>query len=418
MSVTNHALPPPDVPDDVVERLERALRVERGEARGSAEIGRDVARLVADEVAYLPRFEAALRARLASLDRAERAAAAAAFQGVALALRLDGQRAAAAERASVEALIAALTAEVELGVRLELLAALAAQDFDASELRPLAPLAAQIAARTVEGGGDLDTTTERQLRFLHDGLRASGYADDDDVVRGRERARIVGYAATGIPFVLRDGARPEVVLIYNDSLDAWLPPGGHFDPSSDEVPSQTLVRKIATEAGADSIVHWAPGLGFERQASDVELHPAPSFVLLEDLRAHPRRSPLEVHTHHFDLNYICRITDEDEESIGRGEKPTIRVPLDGFEFTARGRPFIEERVHETVSAQQPELSHASLFQDVVERIFLSLALLAGRWEQKLYSFELNGSANGHGTAQVRIVDPPAAGLLLRRGNGH
>ena len=408
-----------DLPHAAVERLEAAL-----DERQPSDVARAVARLLLDDPGVRPGVEDHLRERLRSHQRGDRVSAAAAFQAVPLATRVRAagngnheREAAAAE--SVEALIAALVVETQLNVRFELLSALAAQDYEADSLRHLAGVVGRLVQRVIEAGPDLDEVTDADLRRAHDRLRAAELVDPGSVLPRRRARRIVGYAATGIPFVLQDQANPEVVLVYNASLDAWLPPGGHFNPGMDQLPSETLVHKIKAEAGADSIVHWAPGLAFRSQSDSVELRPSPSFVLLEDLTKHPRRNPAEVHTHHYDLNYICQINERDVAKIGRGDYPAIRVPLGGLEAEVEDlREEVTRRIRARATADSPEHAQAAIFPDVVERIVLSLSVLAGQWGDKINSFELNGSANGDSAPHIDQVPFLVSSFSRGDPNGH
>lgn len=398
-----------DVPDDVVKRLERALADPK-----PADLGRGIARLLIDNLELFSALESYFREQLRSPDRQDRTAAAVAFQAIPLAARLsadDGKTdlaKPAPSQESLAAIVAALVVEVELSVRFELLSALAAQDYEAAGLGDFARLAGLVAERSIESNMDLDEDTRADLQALHDRLRAAELIDSGSVLSRPEARRIVGYAATGIPFVLEDKTRPEVILIYNSSLDAWLPPGGHFNPGMDQLPSETLIHKIKDEAGADSIVYWAPGLAFASGSHSVQLHPSPSFVLLEDLTKHPRRNPAEVHSHHYDLNYICQISASDLDGIGHGTKPALRVSLGELSQAADLRAEVTRRITHEAKETHPRYANAGVFPDVVERIVLSLAVLAGEWNDKLNSFELNGSSNGQGAPHITQVDFPVA----------
>jgi hypothetical protein len=179
----------------------------------------------------------------------------------------------------------------------------------------------------------------------------------------------LGYAATGVPFVLTDPTQPELVVVHNENLQAWLPPGGHFDPDLQDIPSEKVLRKIQEETGSTATLLWKAG-DFERRDTARPL-PAPSFVLLEDLTKLKSKDP---HDYHFDLNYICRINDEAVGDLGTGAKRVVRVPLGELEREPRMNQ-IKRRIREAVRSEAPKLAQATVTDDVVERVVRSLELL-------------------------------------------
>jgi MarR family len=182
----------------------------------------------------------------------------------------------------------------------------------------------------------------------------------------------VGFAATGLPFVLAEPNEPEIVLIHNANLDAWLPPGGHFHPELQEIPSEKVVRKIKEETGATSEILWrAPR--FETRTTAKPL-PGPSFVLLEDLRELPG-GETELHTYHHDFNYICRVTDESVREIGTGSSPAVRVNLSRLPEGTYRAEAVRRRIAEAITETHREHERAIVTDDVIDRVVQSLTLL-------------------------------------------
>lgn len=160
------------------------------------------------------------------------------------------------------------------------------------------------------------------------------------------------------------------MLVYNFSLNAWLPPGGHFDPSDISIPDETLVTKIREETGAHCEILWE---GYEFSANSASsVRPTPSFTLFEDLRA-MSRSPTEVHAFHYDLNYICRIPREFTGKLGTGKLPTIQVPM--RPVAAAEDSDRRSRIAALVREHAPEGTGLQIPPDAVERILISLGIL-------------------------------------------
>ena len=242
------------------------------------EVVREATRLAGEEAA-IPALEHYLCELLLRDEVRAREAAAAAMQALATVVAAEGGGHAGISATSLDALVAALAVESELSARAEQLWALSQQDYSRDELRSYVPLVRRIARSFVETRSQIDAETVDQMAYLYERLQGED-GKDPSILWPAER-KLLGFAATGIPFLLSDPVCPKVVLIYNENLDAWLPPGGHFSPGMSQMPDETLIDKIQTEAGVSSVVHWV-SLSFEDRGQPVQLRPAPSFVLRED----------------------------------------------------------------------------------------------------------------------------------------
>lgn len=361
------------------------------------------------DCAVQPLIEQALCRALTSPERESRRNGAIGLQAVTLVWSRDVGAQRSIGPSSLGALIAALAVEAEIAPRTEQLWALSRQDYRHEALQPFAGIAARVFAAFVTTAAHIADELVDQLVYAYELVRPM--VDDADLPGDLSPAPrdLLGYAATGIPFILSEPRNPKVVLIFNDNLQHWLPPGGHFNPGMDEVPSEALVRKIREETGARAKVIWN-GQDFNPRRGKVEVSPAPAFVLLEDLTALPYRASTEIHRRHYDLNYICEILTEEEVAddcliVELGEMPAE----DPFSF-----------VRERIEAKARELRQESvILDDVVERVVLSLQVLAKRDSRALFTLAPYRNGNGNGNTphfKPERVERPL--VKLGGANGH
>lgn len=338
------------------------------------EIVRALPGLISDRPAKI-RIERYVGSQLLSSDRALRHSAAVALYALTHSdlggsSTAEKHRIASIEPETFERLICAVAVEPSAAVRAEQLWAMVAQSFEGA-LSVYARLVARLieAALSATSFGISMETLER-LTYGYEQIKRR--APVEDMLENPVPARrdLIGYAATGLPFLSGDPANPVVVLVYNFSLSAWLPPGGHFDPGDTSIPDQTLVRKVREETGADCEILWE-GREFSANGAS-SVRPTPSFVLFEDLRA-MNRLPTEVHAFHYDLNYICRIPTESIDKLGSGKLPTIKVPMGSV--AAAGTSDRRSRIEALVKEQAPEGTGQQIPPDAVERILISLGIL-------------------------------------------
>jgi hypothetical protein len=276
---------------------------------------------------------------------------------------------ASVDAATLERLFAAITVERDPRVQADMLWALMVQDYS-DHLSAYAGLVAKtIEAMLWTPFPASQDTLERlvygynQLRTQLPSLRLRANIEPS-------KRELIGYAATGLPFVLEDLSQPHALLVYNFNLGIWLPPGGHFEPNVGELPDHALITKIRRETGTVCTPVWE-ARKFQRPM-EVSVLPAPSFVLFEDLRG-MQPSPVEIHAFHYDLNYICQVSPESVRKIGTGLLPTIRVPLG--DLTATDMPAKREQVRERVLNAIPSNDQRRIDDSVLERILLSLDIL-------------------------------------------
>lgn len=273
---------------------------------------------------------------------------------------------------SLEALVAAVLVETNFKIKFEQLWALSVQSFK-GELAKYAGLLGRIIEATLSSNSPAPQEMLERLNYAYEKLKRER---PDLLLRKQaeiKKRELIGYAATGIPFILTDRKNPEVVLVYNYNLEAWLPPGGHFEPGEGEVPDDILVKKIAEETGANCKAVWE-ARSFDSPLDDtISVLPTPSFVLFEDLRAMKNGSP-EIHTHHYDLNYICQVTSDSIDKIGQGKLRAIRVPL-GQVLKAKANEY-KQIIQKSILEQAKPTGMAHTVPDnVVERILISLGIL-------------------------------------------
>jgi 8-oxo-dGTP pyrophosphatase MutT (NUDIX family) len=109
-------------------------------------------------------------------------------------------------------------------------------------------------------------------------------------------------------YVVNDGA---TALHEHDTLEMWLPPGGHLD--RDELPHQAAAREVQEELGLDPEL-CAPV--DDIVSPTVESVPRAQHVLLEDIDVHEG----EVGHQHVDFVFYGRVESR-EISPREGEQP-------------------------------------------------------------------------------------------------
>lgn len=122
--------------------------------------------------------------------------------------------------------------------------------------------------------------------------------------RGMETTR--HHVATA--YVVNDGA---VLLHEHDSLEMWLPPGGHVD--REEPPHECALRETHEETGLDVTIVGPDG---DLSSDTVTELPRPRNVLLEDINVWDGA----VGHQHVDFVYYAR-ADHREVAPGPGEQP-------------------------------------------------------------------------------------------------
>jgi len=144
-------------------------------------------------------------------------------------------------------------------------------------------------------------------------------------------------------YVVNDGA---TALHEHDTLDMWLPPGGHLD--RDELPHRAAAREVREELGLDPELYAPEG---EIQSPTVESVPRAQHLLLEDIDV----CEGEVSHQHVDFVFYGRVARRDI-TPGEGEQPagdwTWFTPADLRDRAAELEPDVVEigrRAIETVA---------------------------------------------------------------------
>lgn len=279
-----------------------------------------------------------------------------------------------------ERLLAAVAVESDSKVKSEMFIALVAYEYD-TDLSIFAPLVARLIEHVALTSTPVSEAIMHRLAYGYAKLRAQSQEArtfDDLKFQSRE---LIGYAATGIPFVVAGPTAPIAILVYNDRLDAWLPPGGHFEPAANESPTETLKSKIRKETGAEGEIVWsAPEFD---TSGDVTIQPSPSFVLFENLKSMTHVSSYEAHSFHYDFNYVCTITPETVPLLGSGTQLTLQVPL-----RSGGRVDIRNRIVAAATRAGAADIAQNIPDDVVERLGLSHRLLKEHRERRVTSHRL------------------------------
>ena len=173
-----------------------------------------------------------------------------------------------------EKLLAAAVVEADPVVRADQLWALGSQDFNG----PLSHYAS-IVARLIEAifftTAPVSKETLDRLLYVYEKIRRQCPSIALLKEPKPKERSLLGYAVTGLPFILDDLNNPEVVLVFNYNLGAWLPPGGHFNPGIDEIPTERLVAKIREETGARCTVMWE-SRRFSKGSGEIAILPSPS----------------------------------------------------------------------------------------------------------------------------------------------
>jgi len=110
-------------------------------------------------------------------------------------------------------------------------------------------------------------------------------------------------------YVVHDGA---TALHYHDTLEMWLPPGGHVD--RDELPHEAAVREVDEELGLDVDLVAPEG---DVSSETVRSIPEPQHFLLEDINVTPAG---EVGHQHVDFIFYGSV-DHREIVPAPGEQP-------------------------------------------------------------------------------------------------
>ncbi|MEX3628904.1 MAG: NUDIX domain-containing protein [Burkholderia sp.] len=101
------------------------------------------------------------------------------------------------------------------------------------------------------------------------------------------------FTASGLVMNLRR----ELLLLHHATLDVWLYPGGHVEPT--ETPDQAVLREIREETGIAATLLGAIDSGLVDREADVTVLQRPYQVLCEYID--DKRGP----HYHLDLIYLC-----------------------------------------------------------------------------------------------------------------
>ncbi|BBK36171.1 hypothetical protein STAQ_12490 [Allostella sp. ATCC 35155] len=122
-----------------------------------------------------------------------------------------------------------------------------------------------------------------------------------------DRSTMSGHV-TGSGVILDPAGR--VLLIFHETLQRWLQPGGHVDPG--EMAWEGVLREMREETGA-AAAHLIPWCDDPRVPFDIDIHPIPP---------NPRKG--EAGHLHFDFRYLVRLEGRLADRGPEGEVGDVR----------------------------------------------------------------------------------------------
>lgn len=155
----------------------------------------------------------------------------------------------------------------------------------------------------------------------------------------------------------------QILLVHHKRLSAWLPPGGHVEPT--ELPHEAVVREVLEETGyaVDVVSRMMPATG------DPDAFFLPTPLCVHAVRAKEAGQ----NVYHVDIAYLCRRA-KNSQNQGKGDTSSQDQMAATIQLTASSMG--DSGVNAAIWMPVARISELPLAKNVIEIVTLATSELA------------------------------------------